>query len=98
MNNDEIKPSFIRHYCYDCDSEVANYAEHNADHAISNMPYYSQKQLASACANTSNKIFSEIDKMISYYTVSGEYSASGSIAHIQRSRYESLKEQHKVPR
>ena len=47
-------------------------------------------------ADTEKQIFSEIDKLISYYTVSGEYSASGSIAHIQRSRYESLKEQHKV--
>ena len=62
--NDEIKPTFIRHYCEDCDSEVANYAEHNADHTISNTPYYSQKQLADARANTVKQIFAELDRMI----------------------------------
>ena len=85
--NDEIKPAFIRHYCYDCDSEVANYAEHNADHAISNMLYYSQKQLASVCADTANKIFTELKKYDTGY---------GDIV-LSKEDIEALKKQHWVP-
>ena len=50
--NDEIKPEFIRQYCYDCSGEVANYGEHNADHTTEDIPYYSKKQLDEVRANT----------------------------------------------
>lgn len=50
--NEEIKPEFIRHYCYDCSSEVANYGLHNADHTIEDIPYYSKKQLDEVRADT----------------------------------------------
>jgi hypothetical protein len=42
---EKIKPAFIRHYCLDCEGEVANYLEHNSDHTIEDTPLYSQKQL-----------------------------------------------------
>jgi hypothetical protein len=48
MDNKEIKPAFVRHYCEDCEGEVSNYAEHNADHTIKTYQYYSKTQLDEA--------------------------------------------------
>ena len=55
-----------------------------------------EKALYEARASTAKEIFAKFDKIIGYHTVSGEYSASGSIAHIHRSQYEFLKKQYKV--
>ena len=85
MNNEintPCKQSENRHT--DCDGELASYS-------IGLCACSCHKKEAAARADATKQILSKLDKMISYYTVSGEYSASGSIGHIQRSRYESLK-------
>ena len=46
--NDEIIPAFVKHYCLECECEVSNYAEHNADHTLMNTPLYTKKQLDKA--------------------------------------------------